>query len=123
LPVEGQLPPFTGATTWLNIAPAAPPDVHGRVVVVDFGTYTCINWRRSLPYLRAWAEKYQSRGLVVLGVQTPEFAFEADLGNVRRALGEIDVPYPVVVDNDYAVWQAFDNHFWPALYVADAQGR
>jgi hypothetical protein len=122
-PVEGELPAFDGATTWLNGAALTPADLRGRVVLVSFGTYTCINWLRSLPYVRAWADQYAVRGLVVVGVQTPEFDFEGDLGNVRRAIEERHVPYPVAVDNDYAVWRAFDNHYWPALYFIDAQGR
>jgi hypothetical protein len=91
-------------------------------VLVSFGTYTCINWMRSLPYVRAWADKYAGLGLVVVGVQTPEFEFEADLGNVERAIKEMNVGYPVVVDNQYAVWNAFANHYWPALYFVDATG-
>jgi hypothetical protein len=122
-PVEGELPAFDGATAWLNGAPLTPAELRGRVVLVSFGTYTCINWIRSLPYVRAWAEKYAAQGLVVVGVQTPEFAFEADLSNVARAIKEMDVRYPVAVDNDYAVWRAFDNHYWPALYFVDADGR
>ena len=122
-PVEGKLPMFDGATAWLSGEPLTAADVLGRVVLVNFGTYTCINWIRSLPHVRAWADKYASEGLVVVGVQTPEFDFEGDLDNVRRALEEMDVRYPVAVDNDYAVWRAFDNHYWPALYFADAQGR
>ena len=93
------------------------------MVLVSFGTYTCINWIRSLPYVRAWADRYASDGLAVVGVQTPEFDFEGDLDSVRRAIEEMDVRYPVAVDNDYAVWRAFDNHYWPALYFVDAQGR
>jgi hypothetical protein len=122
-PVEGTIPSFDGATTWLNSRPLTPADLAGRVVLADFGTYTCINWIRSLPYVRAWGRKYADTGLVVIGIQTPEFEFEGDLGNVERALKEMDVRYPVVVDNDYAVWEAFDNHYWPALYLADAEGR
>ena len=122
-PAEGELPPFDGATTWLNSEPLSRDALAGRVVLVNFGTYTCINWIRSLPYVRAWADKYRSQGLVVVGVQTPEFEFEEDLDNVRRAIAEMDVRYPVAVDNDYAVWRAFDNHYWPALYVVDAEGR
>ena len=122
-PVEGELPGFDGATAWLNGAPLTAGDLRGRIVLVSFGTYTCINWIRSLPYVRAWANKYGEQGLVVVGVQTPEFDFEGDLDNVGRAIKEMDVPYPVVVDNDYAVWRAFDNHYWPALYFVDAQGR
>src|SRR6476620_5008624 len=123
LPVEGELPGFDGATAWLNAAPLSPAGLRGRVVLVSFGTYTCINWIRSLPYVRAWADKYVGRGLVVVGVQTPEFEFEQDVDDVARAIKEMDVRYPLVVDNDYAIWQAFDNPFWPALYFVDAQGR
>jgi hypothetical protein len=122
-PVEGELPGFGGATAWLNSGPLTPADLRGRVVLVNFGTYTCINWLRSLPYVRAWSDKYAGDGLAVIGVQTPEFEFEGDLDNVRRAIPESDVRYPVVVDNDYAVWRAFDNHYWPALYFGDAEGR
>jgi thiol-disulfide isomerase/thioredoxin len=121
-PVEGRFPGFDGATTWLNSEPLTPAALEGRVVLVNFGTYTCINWMRSLPYVRAWADKYAAHGLVVVGVQTPEFEFEGDLGNVQRAIKEMNVTYPVVVDNDYAVWNAFDNHYWPALYLVDATG-
>ena len=123
IPVEGQLPAFDGATAWLNSAPLTPTSLRGRVVLVNFGTYTCINWIRSLPYVRAWGDKYTAHGLDVVGVQTPEFDFESDLDNVSRALKEMDVRYPVVVDNDYAIWRAFDNHYWPALYFVDAEGR
>jgi Thioredoxin like C-terminal domain/AhpC/TSA family len=122
-PVEGELPGFDGATVWLNAAPLTAAGLRGRVVLVSFGTYTCINWIRSLPYVRAWADKYAGQGLAVIGVQTPEFDFEADLDNVGRAVKEKDVRYPVVVDNDYAVWRAFNNHYWPALYFVDARGR
>jgi hypothetical protein len=104
-------------------APLTAAELRGRVVLVNFGTYTCINWIRSLPYVRAWADKYAAPGLAVIGVQTPEFGFEADLDKVRTAIKEKDVRYPVAVDNDYAVWRAFDNHYWPALYFLDAQGR
>jgi hypothetical protein len=123
LPVEGLIPAFDGATTWLHTAPLTPSDLRGRVVLVSFGTYTCINWIRSLPYVRAWADKYARHGLAVVGVQTPEFDFEGDVDNVGRAIKEMDVRYPVAVDNGYAVWQAFDNHYWPALYFVDAEGR
>ena len=98
-------------------------DLRGQVVLVQFWTYTCINWLRTLPYLRAWADTYQDRGLVVIGVHTPEFDFEHDLDNVRRAVKDLQVTYPVAIDNDYAIWSAFDNHYWPALYLVDAQGR
>jgi hypothetical protein len=122
-PVEGQLPAFDGATAWFNSDPLTAEGLQGHVVLASFGTYTCINWIRSLPYVRAWAEKYRDGGLVVVGIQTPEFEFEGDLDNVRRAIKEMDVRYPLVVDDDYAVWRAFDNHYWPALYFVDAQGR
>lgn len=122
-PAEGDLPSFDGATAWLNSEPLTGDVLAGRVVLVSFGTYTCINWIRSLPYGRAWADKYASQGPAVVGVQTPEFDFEGNLDNVRRAIKEMDVRYPVVVDNDYAVWRAFENHYWPALYFVDAEGR
>ncbi len=123
LPVEGSLPSLAGATQWLNSPPLTPAALRGKVVLVDFWTYTCINWLRTLPYVRAWAERYQQHGLVVIGVHTPEFDVEHDLDNVRRAVKELRVQYPVAVDNDYAIWSAFDNHYWPALYLVDAQGR
>jgi thiol-disulfide isomerase/thioredoxin len=123
LPVEGRLPSFEGATGWLNSPPLRPEELRGKVVLVDFWTYTCINWLRQLPYVRAWAHRYADQGLVVVGVHTPEFGFEHDPGNVRRAVKERGIDYPVATDDDYAVWEAFANHFWPALYVADAQGR
>jgi thiol-disulfide isomerase/thioredoxin len=122
LPIEGRLPPFAGATGWLNSPPLTPEALRGRVVLVGFWTYTCVNWRRQLPYLRAWASKY-SPGLVVVGVHTPEFAFEHSADNVRIATGEMGIHYPVATDSDYAVWRAFGNHYWPALYFADTHGR
>jgi Thioredoxin like C-terminal domain/AhpC/TSA family len=122
-PAEGGLPSFDGTTAWLNSERLTGDALAGRVVLVSFGTYTCINWIRSLPYVRAWADKYGSQGLAIVGVQTPEFEFEENLDNVRRAIKEMDVRYPVAVDNDYAVWRAFDNHYWPALYFVDAEGR
>jgi thiol-disulfide isomerase/thioredoxin len=121
--MEGELPSLGGATAWLNSPPLSASDLRGHVVLVDFWTYTCINWLRTLPYLRAWAEKYQEYGVVVIGVHTPEFSFEHDLENVRRAARDLRVEYPIAVDNDYAIWNAFDNHYWPALYLVDAQGR
>jgi hypothetical protein len=121
-PVEGRFPGFDGATAWFNSEPLTRASLEGRVVLVSFGTYTCINWMRSLPYVRAWADKYAEQDLVVVGVQTPEFEFEGDLGNVQRAIKEMNVGYPVVVDNDYAIWSAFDNHYWPALYFVDRDG-
>ena len=123
LPFEGELPTFGGATGWLNSPPLTPDGLRGKVVLVNFWTYTCINWLRQLPYVRAWAEKYSGSGLVVTGVHTPEFGFEHNLDNVRQAVQDLRVGYPVAIDNDYAVWGAFDNHYWPALYFADAQGQ
>ena len=123
LPVEGELGSFDGATGWLNSAPLTPAGLRGKVVLVNFWTYTCINWLRQLPYARAWAGKYSGQGLVVIGVHTPEFGFEHNPDNVRRATAAMRVDYPVATDNDYAVWRAFDNYYWPALYFADAQGR
>jgi thiol-disulfide isomerase/thioredoxin len=123
LPVEGHLASFDGATTWLNSEPLTPQGLRGRVVLVDFWTYTCVNWLRTAPYVQAWAAKYRDDGLTVIGVHTPEFRFEHDLENVRAAIGWFDVKYPVAVDNDYGVWRAFANHYWPALYLADAEGR
>ena len=121
--VESRLPDFDGATGWLNSAPLATEDLRGKVVLVDFWTYTCINWLRTLGYIRAWADKYAGQGLVVVGVHTPEFPFERDLDNVRRAVQGMAVEYPVALDSDYAIWRAFGNRYWPAVYIADAEGR
>jgi thiol-disulfide isomerase/thioredoxin len=123
LPVEGQMPSLAGAGPWLHSPPLATEGLRGKVVLVDFWTYSCINWLRTLPYVRAWAEKYRSRGLVVIGVHTPEFEFEKNVDNIRQAAKDMRVDYPVVVDSDYAVWRAFDNQYWPATYLVDAQGR
>jgi thiol-disulfide isomerase/thioredoxin len=123
LPVEGYLPGFDGATGWLSSPPLTAEDLRGKVVLVDFWTYTCINWLRTLGYVRAWAEKYADHGLVVVGVHTPEFPFEKDVENVRQAVRDMTVAYPVALDSDYAVWRAFSNRYWPAVYIADAQGR
>jgi thiol-disulfide isomerase/thioredoxin len=123
LPVEGVLPSLDGATGWLNAQPLTPDGLRGKVVLVEFWTYTCINWLRTLPYVRAWSEKYQDHGLVVIGVHTPEFMFEQDVENVRRAVGDLRVPFPVAIDSNYAVWRAFKNHYWPALYFVDAMGQ
>jgi thiol-disulfide isomerase/thioredoxin len=123
LPVEGDLPSLDGATGWLNSPPLTPAGLRGKVVLASFWTYTCINWLRQLPYVRAWAQKYSAHGLVVIGVHTPEFPFEHDLDNVRRAVADMSVDYPVATDNNYAVWEAFDNHYWPALYFAGADGH
>ena len=123
LPAESRLPKFTGATDWLNTPPLTPNELHGKIVAVQFWTYTCINWLRTLPYIRAWADQYGEHGLVVVGVHTPEFTVEHDIENVRRAAREMSVEYAIAVDNDYAVWDAFANRYWPALYIADAEGR
>ena len=114
LAVESRLPGFDGATGWLNSDPLTAADLRGRVVLVDFWTLTCINWLRTLGYVRAWAERYRDHGLVVVGVHTPEFPFEGDVENVRRAVTSLGVPYPVAIDSEYAVWRAFANHYWPA---------
>jgi thiol-disulfide isomerase/thioredoxin len=123
LPTEGQFPSLARATAWLNSEPLNSEGLRGKVVLVDFWTYSCINWRRTVPYLRAWTQKYKDRGLVVIGVHTPEFGFEKDLDNVRRHAKEQNVDYPIAVDSDYGIWQAFHNRYWPALYFIDAQGR
>lgn len=123
LPVEGHLPGFGGATGWLNSTPLAEPDLRGKVVLTDFWTYTCMNWLRTLAYVRGWAEKYGDRGLVVVGVHTPEFPFERDPENVRVAAMDIGVEYPIALDRDFAVWDAFANRYWPAVYIADAEGH
>jgi thiol-disulfide isomerase/thioredoxin len=123
LPVEGYLPSFEGATGWLNSEPLSPQGLRGQVVLVDFWTYTCINWLRTLPYVRAWAAKYADAGLTMIGVHTPEFGFERDLDNVVARSRTFGVEFPIAVDSNYGVWQAFANHFWPAIYLADAEGR
>jgi thiol-disulfide isomerase/thioredoxin len=123
LPVEGELASFGGATGWLNSEPLTTAGLRGRVVLVSFWTFTCVNWLRQLPYVRAWADRYAGQGLVVVGVHTPEFGFEHEPANVRRAVADLRVGYPVAIDSDYGVWRAFGNHYWPALYFADAQGR
>jgi cytochrome c biogenesis protein CcdA/thiol-disulfide isomerase/thioredoxin len=123
LPVEGTLPSFSGASSWLNSAPLTPEALRGKVVLVDFWTYSCINCLRSLPYVKRWYETYKDHGLVVIGVHAPEFAFEKDLGNVQNAVKKLGVAYPVALDNNYAIWQAFDNRYWPAHYFIDAKGR
>ncbi|MFL5648696.1 MAG: thioredoxin, partial [Chloroflexota bacterium] len=123
LPVEGQLSSFARATGWLGSEPLTPEGLRGRVVLVDFWTYTCVNWLRTLPYLRAWDAKYREAGLTIVGVHTPEFGFEHDLDNVTTQSRIQGVPYPIALDNDYGVWRDFANHFWPAVYLADAEGR
>jgi thiol-disulfide isomerase/thioredoxin len=123
LPDEGRLASFDGATAWLNSEPLTPERLRGRVVLVDFWTYTCVNWLRTLPYVRAWASKYEEAGLSVVGVHTPEFGFESNIENVIAQSRNLGVEYPVAVDSGYRVWEAFANRFWPAVYIADAQGR
>jgi cytochrome c biogenesis protein CcdA/thiol-disulfide isomerase/thioredoxin len=123
LPVQGDLPSLQGATEWLNSPPLTAEQLKGKVVVVDFWTYSCINCLRSIPYVRAWAEKYKDQGLVVIGVHTPEFAFERKTANIQKAIANLKIGYPVAVDNDYAIWRGFENEYWPAHYFIDVQGR
>jgi thiol-disulfide isomerase/thioredoxin len=123
LPAEGHLPGFDGATGWLNSPPLKAEDLRGNVVLVNFWTYTCINWLRTLAHVRAWAETYEAQAMVVVGVHTPEFPFEQDIENVRQAAKDMRVGYPIALDSDYAVWRAFSNQYWPAVYLADADGR
>jgi cytochrome c biogenesis protein CcdA/thiol-disulfide isomerase/thioredoxin len=123
LPIEGALPPLAGATEWLNSPPLTPEGLRGKVVLIDFWTYSCINCLRAIPYVRAWADKYRDQGLVVIGVHAPEFAFEKNVKNVRTAVADLKIDYPVAIDNDYTIWRAFNNQYWPAHYFIDAQGR
>jgi cytochrome c biogenesis protein CcdA/thiol-disulfide isomerase/thioredoxin len=123
LAVEGNLPALSGAVEWLNSPPLTPAQLTGKVVLVDFWTYSCINCLREVPYIQAWADKYKAQGLVVIGVHAPEFAFEKNLDNVHKAVSDLKIGFPVAVDNDYALWRAFGNNYWPALYVADAKGQ
>jgi cytochrome c biogenesis protein CcdA/thiol-disulfide isomerase/thioredoxin len=123
LPVEGQLPPLSGAIQWLNSPPLTAQDLRGKVVLIDFWTYSCINCLRALPYVQAWAQKYRDQGLVVIGVHAPEFAFERNVDNVKKATHDLGIDYPVAIDNNYAIWRAFGNQYWPAHYFIDAQGR
>jgi thiol-disulfide isomerase/thioredoxin len=123
LPVEGRLPSFDGANGWLNSQPLTANGLRGHVVVVQFWTYTCINWLRTQAYFRAWSQRYRDQGLITIGVHTPEFKFEHDRENVRWAVEARKIDYPVAIDNDFKVWQAFANHYWPALYFVDAQGQ
>lgn len=120
---EGKMPAFSGVTQWLNSPPLTAESLKGKVVLVDFWTYSCINCLRTLPYIKAWSEKYQSAGLVVIGVHTPEFGFEKDLGNIEKAVQDLGIKYPVAVDNDYAVWNAYGNEYWPAHYFIDREGH
>ena len=123
LPVEGQMPSLDGAVEWINSPPLTAEALKGKVVLVDFWTYSCINCLRALPYVRAWADKYKDQGLVVIGVHAPEFAFEKEIPNVRQAVKDLHVDYPVAIDNNYAIWRAFNNHYWPAHYFIDAKGQ
>jgi thiol-disulfide isomerase/thioredoxin len=123
LPVEGESPSMEGATAWLNSSALSRSDLLGKVVLVDFWTYSCINWRRSLPYVRAWAQKYRHQGLVVIGAHAPEFQFETVIDNVRRAAQDMDIGYPIAIDNQYQLWNGFENEYWPALYLIDGRGR
>jgi thiol-disulfide isomerase/thioredoxin len=120
---RAEFPSLAGATEWLNSSPLTVAGLRGKVVVVDFWTFTCINWMRTLPYLRAWTAKYAGAGLVVIGVHTPEFSIEGDVEAVRRAVKAMGIEYPVAVDTNYSVWRAIENHYWPALYVFDGRGR
>jgi cytochrome c biogenesis protein CcdA/thiol-disulfide isomerase/thioredoxin len=122
LPAEGAMPPLTGAVAWLNSPPLTAQGLRGKVVLIDFWTYSCINCLRELPYIKAWAQKYGPAGLVIIGVHTPEFAFERVVGNVEKATKDLGVTYPVAVDSDYKIWGAFDNQYWPALYFVDGSG-
>jgi len=123
LPLEGNLPFLGGASEWLNSQPLTAAGLRGKVVLVDFWTYSCINWRRTLPYVRAWAEKYKDQGLVVIGVHAPEFSFEKNVDNVRWAAKDMKIDYPIAIDNDHAIWRAFNNDYWPALYFVDVLGH
>ena len=123
LPIEGKMASLSSATEWLNSQPLTVAGLRGNVVLVDFWTYSCINWIRTLPYVRAWAEKYKHQGLVVIGVHSPEFEFEKNIDNVRRAAKDMKIDYPIAIDSDHAIWRAFKNKYWPALYFVDAQGR
>jgi thiol-disulfide isomerase/thioredoxin len=121
--LDSPLAALDRARAWLNSEPLSAEGLRGRVVLVDIWTYSCVNWLRTLPYLSAWAERYRDDGLVVVGVHAPEFGFEHDLGNVRHAAAELGVGYPVVIDNDFAIWRSLENHYWPAIYLVDREGR
>jgi len=121
---DDQMPAITAAKSqWLNSPPLDSKMLRGKVVLVEFWTYGCVNCRRTLPYVKAWDEKYRSSGLLVIGVHTPEFAYEKDKGNVERAINDLGITYPVVMDNDFEIWNAYKNRYWPAQYLVDAQGR
>jgi thiol-disulfide isomerase/thioredoxin len=123
LSVEGGLPPLDGAVEWLNSPPLTQQGLRGKVVLIDFWTYSCINCLRAIPYVRAWAQKYKDQGLVVIGVHTPEFAFERDVDNVKHAVRDLNIDYPVAIDSNFVLWRAFDNQYWPAHYFIDTEGR
>ena len=123
LPVEGEMPPLDGAVQWLNSPPLTAEALRGKVVLIDFWTYSCINCLRTLPFVEAWASKYKDQGLVVIGVHSPEFAFEKDIGNVQQAVRDLKIVYPVAIDSNYAIWRAFNNEYWPAQYFIDAEAR
>ena len=123
LPSEGGFPPLSGATGWLNSQPLTPAGLRGKIVLIDFWTYTCVNWRRTLPYVRAWSAKYKDHGLEVIGAHTPEFSFEHNVDNIRWAIKDMKIDYPIAIDSDYAIWNAFSNEYWPALYFIDAKGH
>src|SRR5687767_9165872 len=120
---EGRFPELDGATEWLNTPPLSTTGLRGKVVLIDFWTYTCINWLRTAPFIRAWAARYKDQGLVVIGVHSPEFEFEKNVDNVRRAVKESGIDYPVAIDSDHSIWRAFSNQYWPALYFVDANGK
>ena len=120
---EGRMPDLDGAVAWLNSSPLSSKSLRGKVVLVNFWTYSCINCLRTIPYIRAWAEKYEDQGFVVIGVHTPEFPFEKDISNVKKAIIDLKIDYPVAIDNNYTIWRAFNNRYWPAHYFIDAQGR
>ena len=122
-PIHSDLSALDRAPVWLNSEALTAGELRGRVVLVDIWTYSCVNWLRTLPYVSAWAERYRDRGLVVVGVHCPEFGFEHDLDNVRHATRQLGVDYPVVIDNDFAIWQSLSNRFWPAVYLVDRDGR
>jgi len=123
MPIAGDLPDLDGATAWLNSEPLTPAGLRGQVVLVEFCTYSCVNWLRTIPYVQAWSDRYRDHGLVVIGAHSPEFGFEHDVEKVQTALRSMGVDFPIAVDSDFAVWRAFDNAYWPALYFADAEGR